>query len=222
MNLLAISASNTIDKGKESASTKVCYLIGDILKANGVDPHSFKVLPLIDHDLRPCRLCGSCASQAKCIHDSAFDSIYAEIVEADAIFLVVPHYSTIPAKLTIIFEKLNELFYAGWIRDQEFISPCQNLPVAIIGHGGMPESDKSLKYYHDFLIAPVARTLRSLSFRVVRAEDTYPEGIPFGLPGADCIRMVPGRIFPEIIHDWDQVRARIEPLVLKTLVTTQK
>ena len=77
----------------------------------------------------------------------------------------------------------------------------------------MTENDKVLKYYHDFLITPVASTLASLTFKVISASDEFNRGIPFGLLSDDCLEKAEKSIFPNIIHDWKHIQKRIDPLI---------
>ena len=220
MNILCVSASNTLAMGENSASTKVCKIIKDYLNKQHQDEVSIEIIQLVDATLIPCILCGACAKTGKCPYDEAFNSIYAKIIAADGIYLVVPHYSTIPAKLTMIFEKINETLYAGWINEPLFQAPIKNKPIGIIGHGGMTENDKVLKYYHDYLITPIANTLRSLSFKVVGANNEFANGIPFCLLSDDCIKKTEDSIFPSIIHDWDYIGARIQQLIENVFIAS--
>lgn len=213
MQITCISASNTKLMGARSTSTKVCGLISDIIHKNYAEDLQVNIISLMDYDLKPCILCGSCSESSTCSYDNAFNSIYSQLSGSDGIFFVVPHYSPIPSKLLIMLEKLNEFAYAGWLKDQNFVSPLSNIPVGIIGHGGCSETKEVLKYYHDNLISPVAKTLEALSLRIVGLNEEYTSGVPFGLKDSNCLKPSPNSIFPDIIQDFEMIQKRIEPLV---------
>jgi multimeric flavodoxin WrbA len=213
MKFICISASNTISQGNSSASVKTCNMIQDIIQ-NDIQPGTeVEVLPLRDYDIKPCVLCGACNENARCVYDAAFNNLLDKLETADAVFFVVPHYSPIPAKLIMIFEKINEIVYAGWLNNPEFSSPLRNKPVGIVGHGGMVEDENSLRYYREHLVAPVANTLKSLGFRVIGVNDDSPDGTAFGLKDKGCLKKSSHSIFPDIVQDWTMIEARIEPLI---------
>jgi multimeric flavodoxin WrbA len=206
----------------KSASTKVCNLIKDTILTDYKENMSVDVVPLMDYDLKPCILCGACMKTGRCVQDEEFNKLLVTLENADGFFIVVPHYSPIPAKLLMVFEKINEIMYANWLNNPQYQSPLNNKPVGIIGHGGMTESKENLKYYHDNLITPVANTLKALSFRIIKLNETYPNGAPFGLKDDSCLKNVKDNIFPEIIQDWSTIEDRIKPLITNVMkvVTT--
>ncbi len=213
MIITCISASNTKLMDKKSTSTKVCYLIKDMIVKYDKEDISVDIIPLMDYDIKPCIFCGGCFETSDCVYDKEFNRVFSELLKSDGIFFVVPHYSPIPSKLIMIFEKINEILYANWIKDAKYKSPLSNKPVGIIGHGGMVENDKVLKYYHDNLITPVADTLASLSFNIVGIDDRFPKGVAFGLKDDSCLKKVDNFIFPEINQDWVTIEGRIKPLI---------
>lgn len=164
MKIACISASNTNLAEGESTSIMVCNRIKDIIHTKIQDDIEVEVIALKDYDIKPCILCGACYKNGLCIYDEEFNRLMKILETVQGMFLVVPHYSPIPSKLLMIFEKVNEITYAGWINNQSYQSPFHNIRVGIIGHGGMVENESNLKYYHDYLITPVANTLKSLSF----------------------------------------------------------
>jgi hypothetical protein len=220
MQITCLSASNTKLLGDKSTSTRVCALIGDIISKKYGSDISINILPLVDFNLTPCILCGECSISGNCIYDSDFNNLYTQISKSDAIFLVVPHYSPIPSKLMISFEKLNELAYAGWLKNPNFTSTLSNIPVGIIGHGGCPEDKNILKHYHDNLVAPVARNLQALSLNVVGYNDEYPYGVTFGLKDNNCLIQTDNSIFPDILQDFEMIEDRIKPLIFNVVNRT--
>ncbi len=213
MKITCISASNTKLKGNNSTSTKVCFLIKEILSKAIKKPITVDIVPLMDYEISTCMLCGDCYESNKCLYDNDFNTVMNKLQDSHAIFIVVPHYSPIPAKLIMIFEKINEILYASWLNNPKYQSPLKNLPVGIIGHGGMAETSNNLKYYHDNLVAPVANTLKSLSFKIVGLDEKFTNGVVFGLKDNTCIKKVKDSVFPEIIQDWSKIEGRVTPLI---------
>lgn len=213
MKIICVSTSNTISKGDSSASVKTCHKIKEIVQ-NEIQPGAeIEVLPLRNYDIKPCILCGACSENARCVYDAAFNALLDQLETADAVFFVVPHYSPIPAKLIMIFEKINEIVYAGWLNNPKISSPLRNKPVGIIGHGGMAENENTLRYYHEQLVTPVANTLKSLGFRIIGVNADSPNGAAFGLKDEGCLQKSSNSIFPDIIQDWEMIEARIKPLI---------
>lgn len=217
MKIACVSASNTRLSGESSTSVMVCHKIKEMIQRESGEDTAVSILPLRDYDIKPCTLCGACCKSGRCIYDGEFNEILEVLEEVQGIFLVVPHYSPIPAKLLMIFEKINEITYAGWINDPEYQSPFCNKPAAVIGHGGMVDNEENRKYYHDQLVTPVANTLRALSFDVVKLDEEFPNGAVFGLRDDSCLRKTDRMVFPEIVQDWPMIEGRIEPLVANAM-----
>lgn len=223
MLVTCLSTSNTKLKGKDSASTKICEIIRDIIfkEYNKDVDVNVNVVPLMDYDIKSCNLCGKCSDDMNCVYDNDFNKLFKELSKSDKIFLVVPHYSPIPSKLIIMFEKINEILYGGWIKDKNFKSPLSKIKVGIIGHGGMPENEDVLNYYHNNLVTPIAKTLESLSFKTIGLNEKYPRGVVFGLKDETCIKVAKNELFPEISHDWELIKERIKPLVSNVMTYKQ-
>ena len=216
MRIVCISASNTVAKGDKSASVMVCGKIKEIILREKPET-TVEILPLQDYALVPCTLCGACCNTGKCPFDMAFNRVFTAIEQADGIFFVVPHYSPIPSKLMILFEKINEIVYANWLVRPEYRCAFRGTPVGVVGHGGMVGTEENLKYYHDHLVAPVANTLRSLSFQVTGVSDEYKSGAVFGLHDENCLAKAEHSVFPDIVQDWPTIVKSIEPLVQNVL-----
>lgn len=215
MKIACISASNSRLEEEKSTSDKVCKIIKDIILQETNGNIELELISLKNYNIVPCKLCGACYLDGLCVYDDEFNKIMKALENVQGMFMVIPHYSPIPSKLLIIFEKLNEITYAGWINDPNYQSPFNNLPVAIIGHGGMVDNETNIKYYHDNLITPVANTLRALSFKIIQPHDIFPNGLAFGLKDDSCLRKSEKAIFPDIIQDWTFIEERIKPLVIK-------
>jgi hypothetical protein len=62
MKYTCISAANIEPARANSASTHTCELIGELLAEEDRDAQ-VTILPLIDYELRPCRMCGAVPRQ---------------------------------------------------------------------------------------------------------------------------------------------------------------
>ncbi len=215
MKIACISASNNKLAEEKSISIRVCSIIKDIILKETKENAEVDIIALKDYDIKPCILCGACYSNGLCIYDEEFNKIIKVLETVQGMFLVVPHYSPIPSKLLILFEKVNEITYAGWINNPSYQSPFCNMRVGIIGHGGMVENEANIRYYHDNLVTPVANTLKALSFNIVQPNDDYANGVSFGLKDDSCLRKSENSIFPDIIQDWEMIEERIKPLIIK-------
>lgn len=217
MRLTCVSASNTRLSSDKSTSINVCNKIKEIILRETKEEAIIDIIPLRDYDIKPCNLCGACSKAGYCIYDEDFNKLLKILQATQGIILVVPHYSPIPAKLIMIFEKMNEITYAGWLNNPDYQTPFNNKSIGIIGHGGMVENEEILRYYHDHLITPVALTLKALSFNVIKMNDEFPNGVTFGLSDDSCLKKVDNSIFPEIIQDWTLIEERIKPFVINVI-----
>ncbi len=221
MRIACISAANTRLRDDKSTSVAVCTMIKEMIEDENSTEASVEIIPLRDYDFKSCILCGQCSRSGLCAYDSEFNRLLNTITDVQIVFLVVPHYSPIPSKLLMIFEKINEITYAGWLNDPTYQPPFQDIPVGIIGHGGMVEQEESLRYYHDRLVTPIADTLRALGFRVIGPDDRFPNGVVFGLKDDTCLQKKEGSIFPEILQDWPRIRKSIRPLIANIMKVTE-
>lgn len=212
MKILCLSASNSRKKQHESVSSIVCNLTEEILSEYpSASQMEVKLRSLQDYALTPCQLCGACSENHTCPFDSDFNLLYRDILASDAVFMVVPHYSPLPSKLIILFEKLNEIAYGAWLTQTHSQLRFQTIKIGIIGHGGMTETPETLRYYQDSIVQPVARTLKSLGFQVISIGDD--EGVTFGLENDACLKDVPHQIFPDILINKTHIRSTIKPLI---------
>lgn len=209
MKYTCISASNIEPARANSASTHACELIRDLLAKQ--DRYAqVTILPLIDYELRPCRMCGQCFDSGFCTRDEAFNAVYREMIAADAVFLVCPHYAPLPSKMMVLMEKLEEIAFLNYCADQNCRLPLYQKPVGIVAHGGRIEDAGALVYYQTALLEPLAMDLASVQMRVIGAGEESPKGVVFGIK---TIAMRPDSIFVNITQDWEAVRLHLAPLV---------
>ena len=210
MKIICISASNVEFVREFSASTKTCEMIRELI----LTEHSAQVeiLCLMDSELNPCRMCGNCLETGKCVRDDAFNHIYQKLAEADAVFVVCPHYAPIPSKLMILLEKMEEICYLNWCQDQKYQTIVHEKPIGLVAHGGQPT--KAASYYKTALLDPLALSFSSIQMKVVGAGEQSPNGVVYGVKN---LSLVPDSIFVQIDHDWEDIRSRLTPLVKNVL-----
>jgi len=218
MLITCISASNVKSMKDSSASTKACTIVRDIINENSNEEVKVNVIPLVEYDFKPCTMCAECCEKGKCINDESFNEIYSMLQQSDGIFLVVPHYAPIPSKLMMIMEKLQEFCFIGYCKDNNSHFSLRNKPVAIIGHGGQQTGEPVLKYYKKAILDLVANSLAGVSMKIIGVNDEWPNGVTFGLK--DMV-MSEGNVLPSMVHDWDNIRKVIEPLVNNLLIEIQ-
>ena len=215
MKYTCISAANIEPARANSASTHTCELIRDLLVAQDAGAQ-VTILPLIDYELRPCRMCGQCLTGGFCTRDEAFNAVYRAMRAADAVFLVCPHYAPLPSKVMILMEKLEEIAFLNYCADANCRLPLYRKPVGIVAHGGRIEDAAALAYYRTALLEPLATDLESVQMRVIGAGEEAPRGVVFGIK---TLSMRPGSIFVDITQDWEAVRQRLVPLVTNVVAS---
>jgi len=209
MKFVCISAANIEVARNHSASVRTCQLAGAILEFE-CPGASVEVVPLIDYDMKPCRMCGECVEKMLCTRDAAFNRVFKKMQSAQGLLVVVPHYAPLPSKLMILLEKMQEIAYLGWCADEKnFRFPLAGVPLAVIGHGGQTGAE-ALEYYQRALVEPVARAFAGCGLSVVSGGDGMPYGVSFGI---QSLTKRPDSIFVDIQHDWAGIRGRIMPLV---------
>lgn len=208
MRITCVSASNIEPARAESASTRACQIAAELLKEIGA-PDEFQVetLRLIGSDLKPCAMCGGCFKTFHCKRDPDFNRVLDQLCSSDGFLLVVPHYSLIPSKVVILFEKFEEMVFLNYSHEPASRFGLNGKPVGLIVHGG--QTSEALPYFQEALLRPLASLAAASTLRVISVEPDMP-GAVFGI---QSIQYPPGEVFCRIQHDWQDVRERITPLV---------
>jgi len=210
MKVLCLSASNIEPARQQSASTRTCEMIRDLIESES--NARIEILHLLDYEMTPCRMCGECIKAGQCVCDDSFNEIYQRLAEADVVFLVCPHYAPLPSKVMMILEKLEEICYLNWCQNHNYKTAVCEKPIGLVAHGGQPTMASS--YYKTSLLDPLALAFSSLQMKVVSAGEQSPNGVVFGIKN---LQIAPDSIFVEIEHDWEDIRSRLTPLVKNVL-----
>lgn len=196
MDIVCVSASNMASSGKKSVSLRLCGLIAEYA---GEKSLSCETLDLRDYELSPCNGCGGCYATGRCARDKAFNEVYEKLLQTKHLFIVSPHYAPIPAKLSMLLEKLEQLAFLHWWRDESYKARLSGLPTGIISHGG--GGDFALASYRAMVNDTIANALATAQLRVVPCGE-YKNGL------ALCVRQVSDRggYFPAQDYDWEAIK----------------
>jgi multimeric flavodoxin WrbA len=213
MLVVCISASNMKNAGENSTSLKVCRLIEIMISREISKDACVETIALVDAELEPCTGCGGCFELGQCNASDDFNSIYSRIAGADAVFIVSPHYTPIPAKLSMLLEKMEQISFLRWFHDNTYRPAVYGIPVGIIAHGGGSD-EIVLRSYKAMVLDTIANALQTIMMDVVGLDEEWPNGIVF--PVKEVQKDEKG-IFPVQLYDWKDIRDRIAPLVEKVM-----
>jgi multimeric flavodoxin WrbA len=213
MNIIAISASNVKHARAKSTSFIVCQLIHTLaatLVSGGLD---FEILRLLDFEFKPCIGCGSCFTKNGCNHDEDFNTVYHKLAQCDALFIVSAHYAPIPAKLSMLLEKIEEITFLKRFNEPDYRSPLFGKPAGLIAHGG--GAGELHKYYTAPGIDSIWNALAfPVEMNVLSADEQHPHGVTFPVKS---VAKKEGCIFPVQEYDYKEIENRVIPLVSKVI-----
>jgi multimeric flavodoxin WrbA len=208
-NIVCISGSNIKHAKEKSTSLKVCRLIETILNRETNKNITVQIIPLVEHELKPCVGCGKCYDQNQCAKDNVFNHIYGTLCSADALFIVAAHYAPIPSKLSMLLEKIEQIAFLKRFNQENYRSPLYRKPVGIIGHGGGTEEINKL-----YRISVIDNIWNALSYpvemNIIGLDNEQPRGITFPVKE---VKKNPLSFFPIQDYDWTDIETRLIPLV---------
>ncbi|MDE6846396.1 MAG: NAD(P)H-dependent oxidoreductase [Lachnospiraceae bacterium] len=204
MEAVCISASNIIHSNAHSISKIFCDKVAEILKAKNIE---CEMIDLRNYSLHPCIGCGKCFDSKRCCSDTDFNKIYDKIVKVNAVFFISPHYAPIPAKLCMLLEKMEEITFLHWWKDNTYQSEVYGLPVGIISHGG--GSDWALKSYKAMVNDTIANALDTIQCKVIPYNAVWNTGISLSVQNV----IEKDDIFPVQEYDWSTISQKIEEYV---------
>ncbi len=207
MKYVCVSASNVEAARGSSASLRACQLLGTMVQAEQPDA-VVEIVPLLDYEMKSCRMCGKCFDTERCALDPAFNQVFEKMISADGLFVVVPHYAPLPSKVMILLEKMEEMAFLGWSSNPEYRFPLFQKPIGIVAHGGQ-NAPEAIPYYQKMIVVPLAMAFASCQLQVVGAGPNLPRGVAFGIKE---IARRPDSIFVDITHDWDAIQRGMTPL----------
>jgi len=204
MKVICISASNILKSSNKSTSYMFCNIIKNILEQKGI---SCEIIDLRECELSPCIGCGKCYDSKRCCIDNEFNKIYSKIVDSNCIFFVSPHYAPIPAKLCMLLEKMEEITFLHWWKDNTYKSEVYNIPAGIISHGGA--SNWALPYYKAMVNDTIANALDTIQFKTVSYNENWNTGISIPLESVEQNET----IFPIQKYNWEAIEELLHEYV---------
>ncbi len=202
MKVLCISASNILNIDiEESTSYKICKSIISSLKNKKYDN---EIVDLRKHKILPCVGCGKCYVNHRCICDDEFNYIYEKIMHCDFFFIVSPHYAPIPAKLCMLLEKMEQITFLHWVKDNNYKSEVYDIPTGIISHGG--GSDWALQSYKKMVNDTIANALDTIQLKLIPYSDDWDTGI--SIPVMSILNSA-HNVFPMQEYNWNELNIKI-------------
>ncbi len=209
MKITCISAANIETARGHSASVRACEVVRELVLVEH-PAADVEIVPLIDYEMKPCRMCGECLGSERCARDEAFNQVFEKMIAADAVFVVVPHYAPLPSKLMMLTEKMEEIAFLHWCDNNSYRFPLSGKPAGVLGHGGQVTTDGVVEYYKRAIVEPVAMALGAVSMKIISGDQPGSKGAAFGIQN---LTLPAGSVFCDITYNWDDVRRRIAPLV---------
>ena len=206
MKVMCISSSNIINKSLyESTSYKICQSVINSLKNKDFQA---EIIDLRTCILNPCTGCGKCYTTHRCWCDKEFNVIYNKIINSSAVFIVSPHYAPIPAKLSMLLEKMEQITFLHWGNNNSYQSEVHNLPTGIISHGG--GADWALQEYKRMVNDTIGNALATIQMKLIPYSKDWNTGISFPVKNAYFIA---GNIFPKQEYNWDEINKKVAEYV---------
>lgn len=201
---VCISASNMMDSKEKSTSLLISERVREILGKSQV---TCDILDLREYELNPCVGCGQCFESRRCCRDQEFNEIYNNLTQADWCFIISPHYAPIPAKLCMLLEKMEQITFLHWWKDQSYCSELYGKLAGIISHGGGEKW--ALDSYKAMVNDTIANALDTVQMKVVPFSSKWDTGI--SLP-VKHVEQGEG-IFPIQEYDWESMEEKLHNYV---------
>ncbi len=212
MRVLYISASNMLGvAGAQSTSRKICEIAEHEIRRRQKDA-GHTIIELKKHVILPCIGCGKCRSTHRCVQRDDFNQIYTEIIASDVIVIVSPHYAPIPAKLSALLEKMEQITFLHWGKDNAYKSKVYGKPTGIISHGG--GASWALNSYKRMVNDTIANALETIQLKPVPLNGEWNTGISIPLANA---AFSSDMLFPKQEYDWNDITVQISDYVEQIL-----
>ena len=188
MKITCISGSNILNSKSESTSLQLCAVIAQTAARKHI---SCEIIDLRSYALSPCTGCGCCYNTRRChmagINRGTFYTHYSDIYD--------------------LLEKMEQITFLHWWKDNSYRSELYHLPAGIISHGG--GAQWALKSYKAMVNDTIANALETIQCRVIPFDSEWDTGISlpiFKIEETDSI-------FPIQKYDWDSIRQKLEEYV---------
>lgn len=209
---VCILASNRMDEQGKSISYYICKMIFAILNKKGI---SCEMINLRNYALSPCIGCGGCHEGVRCRKDKEFNQIYEQLSLADYVFFVSPQSIPIPAKLCMLFEKMEQLILlqenVNYIGQSELRGKLAGIITYGKGDIWAPEDCKIM------VNDTISNILGALGLKIVPYNSKWNTGISL------TVRNIPtgNETFLVKEHDWKMMEEAVRRYV-EVIVQTSK
>ena len=199
----------------DSVSYKICTIaILELMKRFENVNHS--VIELKSKKVNPCVGCGECFHSSRCYANDDFNEIYNEIIDSDVILIVSPHYAPIPSKLAALLEKMEQITFLKWGKDNSYKSEVYGKPTGVISHGG--GESWALNSYKKMVNDTIANALDTIQLRIIPLNDEWCTGISLPVKKASFVEE---SIFPLQEYDWEFITSEISKYVEQIAIMIQ-
>lgn len=164
--MLIICATNISTSGDHSQSIMAAMELKRLLTDQFP---SIGITDLRDYSIDFCIMCEKCADTGKCCFSDDFNRFKSLWDTTEDVVIISPHYAAVPAKLTAIMEKLQEISYLKYCTGVAADSPKR---ITIIAHGGMTEGYDEL--YKAGVITPLSNMLKAMGHNVLNDQSATP------------------------------------------------
>jgi len=212
MKVTCISASNMTDKGiKNGTSYEICRIILNEINKS-IHNVCGNIIELKNLTIQPCIGCGKCYHSHRCVITDDFNNIYIEVINTDIIFIVSPHYAPIPSKLSALLEKMEQITFLHWGKDNTYQSEVYKKKTGVISHGG--GGTWALDSYKKMVNDTIANALDTIQMKLIPFNDQWNTGI--SLP-VEKLTYQNNDIFPFHEYNWEFITNRIKEYVDKVI-----
>ena len=205
---VCVSCSNMTGSQENSISIKLCEILAKQLSGHNIESH---IVDLRKYELFPCVGCGECYESRRCCCDPRFNEIYDSFTRADYLFFVSPHYAPIPSKLAVLLEKMEQITFLHWWKDNHYQAELYGIPAGIISHGGAGEW--ALPSYKEMVNDTIANALDTIQIKVIPYDDTWNTGI--SMPVKKVVET--DSIFPVQEYDCNVLETKIRAYAKRVL-----
>lgn len=205
---LCISSSNIIHKGNENGTSyKICEIVNSEVKKR-FDDISHSIIELKGKTINPCIGCGKCFQTNRCIISDDFNEIYEKVIDSDVVIFVSPHYAPIPAKLAALLERMEQITFLKWGRNNSYQSEVFGKIAGIISHGG--GEAWALKSYKKMVNDTIANALETIQLKTIPLNEEWNTGISLPIKRA---LFDDENIFPIQEYDWSFITDKISEYI---------
>ena len=123
-----------------------------------------------------------------------------------------PHYAPIPSKLSALLEKMEQITFLHWGKDNSYQSEVYGKRTGVISHGG--GEAWALKSYKKMVNDTIANALDTIQMNLIPFNDEWNTGISLPVKKAS---FHDDNIFPSQEYDWEFIACKIKEYIDKVV-----